>query len=245
MRGLSGSGPDDAAVDGRQLVGGKVGINHPAAKNLIGAFHQPRAVVIDPSFLATLAPRQLRSGAYEILKCAILGDDALFADLRRARRSARLGARRARERDRHGLPDQGRRRRAGRARGRPAARAHLGHTIGHALEAVTDYRRFTHGEAVGWVSSGRLDRAAPRDARRDGVARARLRGRPRRSASPRLGPRSGTDPGRAGTRQEGPGRAGALRAPHRDRGRGDPGRRRARRGHARAAGDGGTRATAG
>src|SRR5512141_577267 len=53
-------------------IGGKVGINHAKAKNLVGAFHQPQAVVIDPSFLATLPVRELRSGAYEILKCAIL-----------------------------------------------------------------------------------------------------------------------------------------------------------------------------
>ncbi|HXY42236.1 MAG TPA: iron-containing alcohol dehydrogenase, partial [Vicinamibacteria bacterium] len=65
-------------------VGGKVGINHPRAKNLIGAFHQPRAVVIDPAFLATLPPRELRSGAYEVLKCGILGDPALFEVMRRA-----------------------------------------------------------------------------------------------------------------------------------------------------------------
>ncbi len=132
-------------------VGGKVGVNHPSAKNLIGAFHQPRAVVIDPAFLATLPPRQLRSGGYEILKCAVLGDGALFAAMRRAPsglvgwdrielESAIATACRIKaavvERDER----EGGLRRV----------LNLGHTIGHALEAVTGYRRFTHGEAVGW-----------------------------------------------------------------------------------------------
>src|SRR3989441_8674945 len=65
-------------------IGGKVGINHSGAKNLIGAFHQPRAVVIDPVFLDSLPLREVRSGAYEVLKCGILADRALFASVRRA-----------------------------------------------------------------------------------------------------------------------------------------------------------------
>jgi 3-dehydroquinate synthase len=132
-------------------IGGKVGINHARAKNMIGAFHQPRAVVIDPAFLATLPLRELRSGAYEILKCAILGDRALFAALGRApagltgwqhpelenaiATACRIKAEVV-ERDE---------REAGLRRV-----LNLGHTIGHALEATTGYRRFTHGEAVGW-----------------------------------------------------------------------------------------------
>jgi 3-dehydroquinate synthase len=132
-------------------IGGKVAVNHARAKNMIGAFHQPRAVVIDTSFLATLPERQFRSGVYEILKCAVLADDALFASLRRApaglsgwerpavdnaiatacRIKAEVVERDEREGGlRHVL--------------------NLGHTIGHALEAVTGYRRFAHGEAVGW-----------------------------------------------------------------------------------------------
>lgn len=132
-------------------IGGKVGINHAKAKNLIGAFHQPRAVVIDPAFLATLPVRELRSGAYEILKCAILGDRALFASLREAppglagwgrvevenaiATACRIKAEVVERDEREG----GLRR-----------VLNLGHTIGHALEAATRYRRFTHGEAVGW-----------------------------------------------------------------------------------------------
>jgi 3-dehydroquinate synthase len=132
-------------------VGGKTGINHPKGKNLIGAFHQPRAVVIDPGFLATLPVRELRAGAFEVLKCAILADPVLFDDLERA--PAGL----------HGWPPEAFERAIGasvrvkadvvasdeREGGRRRV-LNLGHTIGHALEAVTRYRRFVHGEAVGW-----------------------------------------------------------------------------------------------
>jgi len=132
-------------------VGGKVGINHPKAKNLIGAFHQPRAVVIDPSLLETLPPRERRSGAYEVLKCGIIADRALFKALARApiglagwervdvenaiASACRIKAEVVEKDEREG----GLRR-----------VLNLGHTLGHALEAVTSYRRFTHGEAVGW-----------------------------------------------------------------------------------------------
>jgi 3-dehydroquinate synthase len=132
-------------------VGGKVGINHPAAKNLIGAFHQPRAVVVDPSFLATLAARELRSGAYEILKCAVLGDCALFEAMRRAPAGLRGWERVEVERAiatacriKADVVEKDER------EGGLRRVLNLGHTIGHALEVVTDYRRFTHGEAVGW-----------------------------------------------------------------------------------------------
>jgi 3-dehydroquinate synthase len=132
-------------------IGGKVGINHPQAKNLIGAFHQPRAVVSDPSFLETLPPRELRSGAYEVLKCGILGDRALFHAMRAAPagllgwrgievESAIASASRIKAEIVEKDEREGGRRRV----------LNLGHTIGHALEAVTGYRRFTHGEAVGW-----------------------------------------------------------------------------------------------
>ena len=132
-------------------IGGKVGINHARAKNMIGAIHQPRAVVIDPAFLATLPIREFRSGAYEILKCAVLGDDALFDSLRRAplglegweprevdnaiATACRIKAEVVEKDEREG---------------RLRFVLNLGHTIGHALEAVTRYRRYAHGEAVGW-----------------------------------------------------------------------------------------------
>lgn len=158
-------------------IGGKVGINHAKAKNLIGAFHQPRAVVIDPAFLGTLPVRELRSGAYEILKCAILGDRALFASMREAppglagwdrvevenaiATACRIKAEVVEQDEREG----GLRR-----------VLNLGHTIGHALEAVTGYRRFTHGEAVGWGLVGAAWIARRREllpqAAYDGIASA-------------------------------------------------------------------------
>ena len=132
-------------------IGGKVGINHPKAKNMIGAFHQPRAVVIDPALLATLPARELRSGGYEILKCAILGDRDLFASLRQAPPGLRGWDRVALEsaiatacRIKAEVVEKDER------EGSLRRVLNLGHTIGHALEAVTGYRRFTHGEAVGW-----------------------------------------------------------------------------------------------
>jgi 3-dehydroquinate synthase len=169
-------------------IGGKVGINHARAKNMIGAFHQPRAVVIDPAFLATLPMRELRSGAYEILKCAVLGDAALFARLLRAplglegwerpeldnaiATACRIKAEIV-EKDEH--------------EGQLRYVLNLGHTIGHALEAVTRYRRYTHGEAVGWGLIGASwiahDRGLLAASEYDGIASAvdRLGPRPRMS----------------------------------------------------------------
>jgi 3-dehydroquinate synthase len=152
-------------------IGGKVGVNHRTAKNLVGAFHQPRAVVADTDTLATLPTREMRSGAYEILKCGILGDPALFAALAAApARLARWPA----------LEDAVARACAIKAAVVSADETdsgrrlllNLGHTVGHALETVTAYRRLTHGEAVGWgmaaaawiaSARGMLD-AAARDA---------------------------------------------------------------------------------
>ncbi len=132
-------------------IGGKVAVNHARAKNMIGAFHQPRAVVIDPAFLATLPAREFRSGAYEILKCAVLGDDALFASLLRAPAGLRGWAQPEVDnaiatacRIKADVVERDER------EGSLRHVLNLGHTIGHALEAVTAYRRFTHGEAVGW-----------------------------------------------------------------------------------------------
>lgn len=136
-------------------IGGKVGINHPRAKNLIGAFHQPRAVIIDVSFLDTLPHRELRSGAYEILKCGVIGDPALFDAMRAAPRELADWDRAALARAVAGAcgikADVVRR---DEREGGLRRVLNLGHTIGHALESATAYRRFTHGEAVGWGMVG-------------------------------------------------------------------------------------------
>jgi 3-dehydroquinate synthase len=132
-------------------IGGKVGVNHPKAKNLLGAFHQPRAVVVDPSFLDTLPEREVRSGAYEILKYGVLGDRALFRalqaappDLRRWDRPELENAIATSCRIKAEVVEKDEREKGLRKT------LNLGHTLGHALETVTRYRRFTHGEAVGW-----------------------------------------------------------------------------------------------
>ncbi|MCX6552794.1 MAG: 3-dehydroquinate synthase [Acidobacteria bacterium] len=132
-------------------IGGKVGVNLPAGKNLVGAFYQPWAVVIDPSLLATLPRREFRAGLYEVIKYGVACDAELFARLRRelgpiSRRDpavltpviadcCRIKAAIVAEDER----ESGARR-----------VLNFGHTVGHALEAATRYRRFRHGEAVAY-----------------------------------------------------------------------------------------------
>jgi 3-dehydroquinate synthase len=137
-----------AQVD--SAVGGKTGINHPGGKNLIGAFHQPRAVLADLATLRTLPPRELRAGLAEVIKYGLIGDagflgwieghlDALLAlepgALAHAvRRSCEIKAQivAADERE-HGQ----------------RALLNLGHTFGHAIETAAGYGEWLHGEAVG------------------------------------------------------------------------------------------------
>ena len=132
-------------------IGGKTGVNLRAGKNLLGTFHQPRAVLIDPSVLSTLPERQFRAGIYEALKCGVIGKPELFSRLERVdakalRRDAsalewviaesvRLKAEIVSSDER----ENGLRR-----------VLNFGHTIGHALEAESRYRHFLHGEAVAW-----------------------------------------------------------------------------------------------
>ena len=150
-------------------VGGKTGVNTRAGKNLVGAFHQPACVVVDTETLRTLPPRELTAGWCEAIKQGAVGDEKLFERTRKfleaeARRKAQMPI---------AQDDEGRREEelariiaaqcafkaevvAGDERedlGRDDARSrrvlNFGHTVGHALEAVTAYRRFRHGEAVG------------------------------------------------------------------------------------------------
>jgi 3-dehydroquinate synthase len=138
-----------AQVD--SAIGGKVGVNHPQGKNLIGAFHQPHAVVVDPVVLATLPRREFRAGLYEVIKYGMTSSASLFDRLGRDRKaifarapdvmtaiiaeSCRIKADVVAKDER----ETGLRR-----------ILNFGHTAGHAIEAVTKYRRFRHGEAVGY-----------------------------------------------------------------------------------------------
>jgi 3-dehydroquinate synthase len=131
-------------------VGGKTAVNHPLGKNLIGAFHQPRAVVIDPQTLRTLPKRELRAGLYEAIKYGVIRDRALAEFIQNnleriltldADALVHLIARCCEIKAEVVTADE---RESGLRR-----ILNFGHTIGHALEAVTSYRRFKHGEAVG------------------------------------------------------------------------------------------------
>ncbi|MGE0885309.1 MAG: 3-dehydroquinate synthase, partial [Blastocatellales bacterium] len=132
-------------------VGGKTAVNHRLGKNLIGAFHQPRAVVIDPQTLATLPRRELRAGLYEALKYGVIWDRKLFDLLNEkledvfaldAELLTRIIARCCEIKAEVVTTDE---RESGLRR-----ILNFGHTVGHALEAVTAYRRLKHGEAVGY-----------------------------------------------------------------------------------------------
>jgi 3-dehydroquinate synthase len=148
-------------------IGGKTAVNLVSGKNLLGTFHQPRAVLIDPEVLATLPSREYRAGLYESLKCGIIGDPGLFKLFEDRRRdildrdpvvvekviadSVRLKASVVSADEREGGLRQV---------------LNFGHTIGHALEAETGYTQLLHGEAVAWgtiaathiaLSTGKLD----------------------------------------------------------------------------------------
>ncbi|HEY3065218.1 MAG TPA: 3-dehydroquinate synthase [Methylomirabilota bacterium] len=130
-------------------IGGKTAIDHPRAKNLIGVFHQPRLVLVDPAAVGTLPARDFRSGLAEIVKHGIVLDASYFAEVEAA--VAPLLARDLATLER--IVGGSCRLKASvveRDVQEAALRAVLnyGHTIGHALEAATGYTRWTHGEAV-------------------------------------------------------------------------------------------------
>ncbi|MBR1170643.1 3-dehydroquinate synthase [Bradyrhizobium liaoningense] len=130
-------------------VGGKTGINSPQGKNLLGAFHQPVLVIADTAVLDTLSPRQFRAGYAEVAKYGVLGDEAFFswleknhADISRGG-SAREHAIATSCRAKAGVVSRDERETGERAL------LNLGHTFGHALEAVTGFSdRLFHGEGV-------------------------------------------------------------------------------------------------
>ena len=153
LRGISWVGlPTTLLAQVDSAIGGKTGINHEAGKNLIGSFHQPSLVVSDTDFLGTLGPREIVSGFGEAVKYGITFDPKFFRELvagvgrffvldpklvpaaieKCARWKCKTVARD--EFDRKGAREV----------------LNFGHTFGHALESITDYAVFQHGEAVLW-----------------------------------------------------------------------------------------------
>ncbi|MCA1615359.1 MAG: 3-dehydroquinate synthase [Acidobacteria bacterium] len=146
-------------------VGGKTGVNTRAGKNLIGVFHQPRAVLVDTDTLRTLPPRELTAGFCEAVKHGAVGGRQLFSRTRDFLAARAAGGRARRGDDEGGdalanlIADHcafkarivagDEREAVGRADARSRRVLNFGHTVGHALEALTRYRRFRHGEAVG------------------------------------------------------------------------------------------------
>jgi 3-dehydroquinate synthase len=158
-------------------VGGKTAVNHTRGKNLIGAFHQPIAVIADTDTLSTLPPRELRAGLAEVIKYGLLADPILFGWLEKnldrilalepqfiAETIERCCAIKARI---VGLDERES------VAGGPRALLNLGHTFGHAIETYTGYNEWLHGEAVatgmcmaadlshrlGWIKAVELERA--------------------------------------------------------------------------------------
>ena len=132
-------------------VGGKTGVNLASGKNLIGSFHPPLAVLIDPAALDTLPEREYRAGLWEIVKAGIIREPALFRYLSDA--SDDVLARRPAAVDRI-IEDSVRMKAevvsSDEREGDLRRILNFGHTFGHALEAETGYTRFLHGEAVAW-----------------------------------------------------------------------------------------------
>jgi len=155
-----------AQVD--SAIGGKVGVNHALGKNLIGAFHQPHAVIIDPLVLGTLPRREFRAGLYEVIKYGMMSSADLFDRIVRDRTAIFA---RSEEALTHIIGESCRIKAAVVAEDeREAGRRRIlnfGHTAGHALEAVTRYRKYRHGEAVAYGMVVAADLAVARGALAD------------------------------------------------------------------------------
>ena len=138
-------------------VGGKTGVNLVEGKNLVGSFHQPSLVLEDLAFLQTLSTRERRSGVYEVLKCGLLRSEALLNLIERTRGLSKVKdedletAIAAAVRIKARIVERDER------EGGERVLLNLGHTLGHALEAATSYRGFTHGEAVGYGMEFAID----------------------------------------------------------------------------------------
>ena len=142
-------------------MGGKTGVNHPKGKNLIGAFHQPRLVLIDPQVLETLPVREFRAGVAEVIKYGVIWDLPLFERLEAAASLdavASVGNELLQTMLEHSC--QAKADVVSQDVREAGIRAILnyGHTVGHAVESLTGYSEVTHGEAVaiGMVAAGAI-----------------------------------------------------------------------------------------
>jgi 3-dehydroquinate synthase len=157
-------------------IGGKVGVNHPLGKNLIGAFYHPAFVAVDPALLETLHRREFRAGLYEVIKYGMTSSRDLFERVDRetdaifARKPDALEA----------IIGESCRIKAAvvsldEKEAGPRRMLNFGHTAGHALEAVTKYKRFRHGEAIAYGMLVAADLAVSRgvmpDADRQALSR--------------------------------------------------------------------------
>lgn len=134
-------------------IGGKTGVNHPGGKNLIGAFHQPRLVLIDPSSLTTLPEREFRAGMAEVIKYGVIGDSELLTELEAngpqlaslntlsAELLQQILVRSAAAKAMVVAADE--------HEGGLRAILNYGHTLGHVVETLCGYGTYLHGEAVG------------------------------------------------------------------------------------------------
>jgi 3-dehydroquinate synthase len=139
-------------------IGGKTGVNHPGGKNLIGAFHQPKAVLIDPEVLGTLPEREFRAGMAEVIKYGVIGDRALFEALETQAQQdptsglaslAAVGSPLLQEILERSAAAKAQVVAADEREGGLRAVLNYGHTLGHVVETLTGYTTFLHGEAVG------------------------------------------------------------------------------------------------
>ncbi len=132
-------------------IGGKTGVNHPGGKNLIGAFHQPRLVLIDPDTLQTLPTREFRAGLAEVIKYGVIGDPELFELLEQSTSLSDFALispdllvtmleRSAQAKAVIVAADE--------KEGGQRAILNYGHTFGHVVETITGYGTWLHGEAV-------------------------------------------------------------------------------------------------
>lgn len=148
-----------AQVD--SAIGGKTGVNLPTGKNLVGSFHSPSAVLCDPTVLGSLPRRDFRSGLYEVLKYGVIAAPGLLATVVKDSHAifacetdvlTPLIAECCRIKAAVVMADE---RESG-----PRRALNFGHTVGHALEAVTKYKRFRHGEAIGYgmLAAGQISK---------------------------------------------------------------------------------------